>query len=103
MIRRPPRSTLFPYTTLFRSHVIKTGFDGQSMHVRTRHHDFADLDLRQFDGAENEFFLAGGEQPTLARLLDLDLQLLGRVRDAVRWRNGDPQSFHDGAGDAVEQ
>src|SRR5438034_8865846 len=24
MIRRPPRSTLFPYTTLFRSHNIKT-------------------------------------------------------------------------------
>src|SRR5258708_20131704 len=27
MIRRPPRSTLFPYTTLFRS---RTGADGQS-------------------------------------------------------------------------
>src|SRR3712207_7552596 len=26
MIRRPPRSTLFPYTTLFRSMVIKGGF-----------------------------------------------------------------------------
>src|SRR5258708_28785910 len=29
MIRRPPRSTLFPYTTLFRSevqHIIKTNF-----------------------------------------------------------------------------
>src|SRR5438034_6552515 len=27
MIRRPPRSTLFPYTTLFRSHILdaKTG------------------------------------------------------------------------------
>src|SRR2546422_6365573 len=25
MIRRPPRSTLFPYTTLFRSHVGKSG------------------------------------------------------------------------------
>src|SRR5256885_8893208 len=25
MIRRPPRSTLFPYTTLFRSGVLKTG------------------------------------------------------------------------------
>src|SRR2546422_2019232 len=25
MIRRPPRSTLFPYTTLFRSHLL-TGF-----------------------------------------------------------------------------
>src|SRR5690349_24227531 len=24
MIRRPPRSTLFPYTTLFRSHVRRT-------------------------------------------------------------------------------
>src|SRR2546426_4279403 len=24
MIRRPPRSTLFPYTTLFRSHHVKT-------------------------------------------------------------------------------
>src|SRR2546429_4387579 len=25
MIRRPPRSTLFPYTTLFRSHARRTG------------------------------------------------------------------------------
>src|SRR5260221_3238280 len=25
MIRRPPRSTLFPYTTLFRSHVHRIG------------------------------------------------------------------------------
>src|SRR5438067_6169155 len=25
MIRRPPRSTLFPYTTLFRSHDVRTG------------------------------------------------------------------------------
>src|SRR3712207_7310018 len=25
MIRRPPRSTLFPYTTLFRSHVVDAG------------------------------------------------------------------------------
>src|SRR2546427_3798221 len=25
MIRRPPRSTLFPYTTLFRSHVRRQG------------------------------------------------------------------------------
>src|SRR3712207_8121223 len=25
MIRRPPRSTLFPYTTLFRSHRLRSG------------------------------------------------------------------------------
>src|SRR2546430_10742121 len=28
MIRRPPRSTLFPYTTLFRSHSSKGGIHG---------------------------------------------------------------------------
>src|SRR5258706_3678848 len=36
MIRRPPRSTLFPYTTLFRSH----GADGRrrgAVLLRTRH------------------------------------------------------------------
>src|SRR3712207_8056230 len=27
MIRRPPRSTLFPYTTLFRSHIIAARVD----------------------------------------------------------------------------
>src|SRR2546430_11213631 len=27
MIRRPPRSTLFPYTTLFRSHRLRCFFD----------------------------------------------------------------------------
>src|SRR2546422_3934412 len=30
MIRRPPRSTLFPYTTLFRSHSATIGASGSS-------------------------------------------------------------------------
>src|SRR2546430_13541382 len=32
MIRRPPRSTLFPYTTLFRSSYLDEAFDGPSLH-----------------------------------------------------------------------
>src|SRR5438034_2968324 len=28
MLRRPPRSTLFPYTTLFRSLGVEAGFEG---------------------------------------------------------------------------
>src|SRR2546430_7592762 len=32
MIRRPPRSTLFPYTTLFRSHLLPA--NGQGAHAR---------------------------------------------------------------------
>src|SRR5258708_14922446 len=33
MIRRPPRSTLFPYTTLFRSCLIEHGVGQHSLHV----------------------------------------------------------------------
>src|SRR3712207_7422553 len=37
MIRRPPRSTLFPYTTLFRSHLgTRVGGHGGDAHLR--HH-----------------------------------------------------------------
>src|SRR5260370_12558470 len=32
MIRRPPRSTLFPYTTLFRSRVSGLTFSGSRLH-----------------------------------------------------------------------
>src|SRR2546426_5929401 len=35
MIRRPPRSTLFPYTTLFRSHGLADGSSGDQA-VRDR-------------------------------------------------------------------
>src|SRR5256885_5595862 len=35
MIRRPPRSTLFPYTTLFRSHPRKEGTCPAGPHART--------------------------------------------------------------------
>src|SRR5256886_15011888 len=35
MIRRPPRSTLFPYTTLFRSHVKDLGYVADSHETQT--------------------------------------------------------------------
>src|SRR2546427_8478875 len=37
MIRRPPRSTLFPYTTLFRSELLITGqmIPGEQISLRT--------------------------------------------------------------------
>src|SRR3712207_9344598 len=46
MIRRPPRSTLFPYTTLFRSHGGRLAIDGVSM--RNRRSKF----LKFFDAKE---------------------------------------------------
>src|SRR2546427_9621373 len=33
MIRRPPRSTLFPYTTLFRSLLLRVGAEHPAVHV----------------------------------------------------------------------
>src|SRR5229473_6587128 len=35
MIRRPPRSTLFPYTTLFRSHALGGAWQGDIHHGGT--------------------------------------------------------------------
>src|SRR5688572_32128865 len=40
MIRRPPRSTLFPYTTLFRS-LHRRAVAGDSLAVERRQHDLA--------------------------------------------------------------
>src|SRR5438132_3900977 len=41
MIRRPPRSTLFPYTTLFRSlrALQRVGVDAAGQHLARRGHD----------------------------------------------------------------
>src|SRR5256886_17151650 len=48
MIRRPPRSTLFPYTTLFRSHDAGVGLaalqlaaERESQRQQAREHDWA--------------------------------------------------------------
>src|SRR3712207_6876469 len=46
MIRRPPRSTLFPYTTLFRSHDVADGGLAQTLaESALRHGTGARLDL----------------------------------------------------------
>src|SRR3712207_8924017 len=54
MIRRPPRSTLFPYTTLFRSvdvDVVRAGRSVSSVHVRMRQDDKARVELLLTAGA----------------------------------------------------
>src|SRR2546430_12975155 len=52
MIRRPPRSTLFPYTTLFRSQIaaVKSDYDWH-FPLRARHHTGkADMGVDQING-----------------------------------------------------
>src|SRR2546422_4674720 len=49
MIRRPPRSTLFPYTTLFRSHGHSFGRQMRQV-VATEEHSTAGIDRRGVKG-----------------------------------------------------
>src|SRR3712207_9130744 len=77
MIRRPPRSTLFPYTTLFRSTdaartLIGYGFDQLSLHR-----------ISAAIGPDND--------PSIALVRRLGFQYEGRIRDHVHtngaWRD----------------
>src|SRR5258708_11129592 len=46
MIRRPPRSTLFPYTTLFRSHTIHFSANPMSPRIQNRGTNSLDIGSR---------------------------------------------------------
>src|SRR2546427_5572779 len=50
MIRRPPRSTLFPYTTLFRSNPVRVA-NSIAMVVRTRASSFGGLEVGEVGSA----------------------------------------------------
>src|SRR3989454_4650317 len=74
MIRRPPRSTLFPYTTLFRSVRVLVGNvrgerDGAERHGLARHSLHLELALHVLDIVWRRFEQVRGDPPAL--LLDL--------------------------------
>src|SRR3712207_9588359 len=50
MVRRPPRSTLFPYTTLFRSLRVEGRLLGSFVVVWTTEHAFSDRDVELLEG-----------------------------------------------------
>src|SRR3989449_5957393 len=90
MIRRPPRSTLFPYTTLFRSRVVDAGARGDQHlgadAVGGEHEDRALVARRQPDHPTERAQRA--ERELRARLpdelRDAALRLVGRVEMDAR-------------------
>src|SRR3712207_8536275 len=52
MIRRPPRSTLFPYTTLFRSMVIESRFGSEGLRDLDQFIERADIELAAVDSEQ---------------------------------------------------
>src|SRR2546430_4270912 len=78
MIRRPPRSTLFPYTTLFRSHQLQDGLAAaeRRRHQRRRQHLYRRLarsraghDAGQFDRSEEHTSELQSQSNLVCRLL----------------------------------
>ncbi len=84
-------------------HLVEVCFDRQQVHIGPRHHDFAHLYLAELDRAGNEFFFAGSEQAAFTRLLNLDLQLFGRVNGSVNRRLRHAEATHNHAGNPVQQ
>src|SRR5688572_33092077 len=74
MIRRPPRSTLFPYTTLFRS---EAPVDDFLLQVAVGGRDEPEVDLDQIAAADAH------DLPLLQDTEELDLQLGVELADLV--------------------
>src|SRR2546422_6711238 len=84
MIRRPPRSTLFPYTTLFRSLVFDVGGDFPVLVAQQAQH-----------GHDRSVALAEGHVGAVILLPVFDVErddavvVLAEVRDGVAPRGGE--------------
>src|SRR2546425_8998591 len=87
MIRRPPRSTLFPYTTLFRSHADCRGENNREDHVESPRArcDRDRRDLRCPDRRSEEHT---SELQSLAYLVCR--LLLEKKKKNIRHTNGSP-------------
>src|SRR5471032_2498354 len=98
MIRRPPRSTLFPYTTLFRSHAVAIPHIRQLQAASLRLHKTLErLDLLVVSAARGQsvrhFAERGLDRLLVIRdldaLLDLSQIQVGQVRATLENRNRD--------------
>ena len=83
MIRRPPRSTLFPYTTLFRSgegdNVVSMDINGNSVLA-----DVANDGVVTIQDNQTISFDTGGFDPTgLIGVVEVDITGSGRIESAT--------------------
>src|SRR2546421_5008980 len=69
MIRRPPRSTLFPYTTLFRSATQFTGLEGKYVKLEDTISSFERVVAGEFDRSEEHTSELQSRSDLVCRLL----------------------------------
>src|SRR5687767_15716778 len=99
MIRRPPRSTLFPYTTLFRSHVFCKLFNWRRLRTR-RPKLGSTLPVGSVRIRSEERFSRNAETDLVCRLLLEKKKRGGSVRDAAV-RSGPSRAVRDARDDVI--
>src|SRR5436190_15741654 len=92
MIRRPPRSTLFPYTTLFRSRCI--GLDSAMAHI------YLEPSLRWFERSEEHTSELQSHSDLVCRLL---LEKKKKQKKLIKLDNHNRQTLTVHLGNLVHQ
>src|SRR3712207_7951624 len=77
MIRRPPRSTLFPYTTLFRSREVP---HEHASSVARKEHDHMKTEFWKLGASELAAAIGGGKVGA-AEVVDSHLERIADVKD----------------------
>src|SRR3989442_2549191 len=96
MIRRPPRSTLFPYTTLFRSHVGGT-VDGPGGHACIRWVSEAERGWTQLQACRADSPEFGGDRKS-TRLNSSHVRISYAVFCLKKKNENDPRMGADAGG-----
>src|SRR2546422_7590253 len=84
MIRRPPRSTLFPYTTLFRSDNEPAPYDGPKVPAEAA----AEAIIAAIEGDRFEHYLPDMKPAVEAKTADIDRFLEGMYHLVREYRPG---------------
>src|SRR3712207_9546928 len=106
MIRRPPRSTLFPYTTLFRSGTVAVQLDARSSAAIARLEVFVDgqpltdADLLTRSASWDSRAFATGAHAVTARVTDAKGRTAVSAARTVAVNNA-PSLFIDAPGEAA--
>src|SRR3712207_9183632 len=77
MIRRPPRSTLFPYTTLFRS-LLPLDLLGLERFAKAEHEDARGICIRQQSGIARIFIVKPGEMVQMRLVVNVQPVIVNR-------------------------